>query len=131
MYKNDPTGYGYKMTFSGFIDIEEMEDWAQEVQRELRRAPTEWHCFVDMRDLDTMSPDAQELMSRVKAKCHDQGLTRVSTLVASPTVRLQFEQMSEETGRGTDLDRYLDVQSTNSAEEVALQWVRDAVDPDA
>lgn len=130
MYKNESTGYGYKMTFSGFIDMEEMETWAQEVQQVLPNTPPEWHCFVDMRDLDTMSPDAQELMSKVKAKCHDYGLTRVSTLVASPTVRLQFEQMSEETGRGTDLDRYLDVQSTNSPQQVALKWVRDAVDPD-
>jgi hypothetical protein len=129
MYENEPTSYGFKMRFGGYIDIDEMESWANEVQQGIDRTPDEWHCFVDMRDLDSMSEEGQQLMSDVKAECHESGLTRVATLVESPTVRLQFEQMSE--GTGGDQERYLDAQSTTDPERTAIEWVRDGIDPES
>lgn len=128
MYENEPTAYGYRMTFGGFMDKEEMEAWASEVRTSLARTPAVWHCYVDMRQLRTMSEEGQRLMSEVKRDCHDQGLRRVATLVESPTVRLQFEQMSDGTG-GSEMDRYLDTQTTDAPEQAAVEWVRDGVEP--
>ncbi|MFT4921000.1 MAG: hypothetical protein ACI8XM_000192 [Haloarculaceae archaeon] len=130
MYENEPTAYGYKMTFGGFIDDEEMAAWANEVESQLDQTPDEWHCYVDMRPLETMSADGQQRMAAIKRECHDCGLTRVATVVDSPTVRLQFEQMSEGTG-GSGNERYLDAQTTENPEETAIAWVRDSVDPGA
>jgi hypothetical protein len=127
MYENEPTEYGFKMTFGGFIDADEMDEWAEEVDGALESSPEEWHCFVDMTDLEAMSEDGQELMNEIKSQCHDCGLDRVATLVESPTVRMQFEQMSD--GTGGDNDVYLDVQSEDDPEETAVAWVRDGVEP--
>lgn len=129
MYETEPTAYGYKMTFGGFIDRDEMETWASEVRDELDGTPPEWHCYVDMRDLEAMSEEGQRLMATVKSECHDCGLDRVATVVDSPTVRLQFEQMSSGTG-GSKGDRYLDEETTEEPEQTAIEWVRDGVDPD-
>jgi hypothetical protein len=129
MYENEPAEYGYKMTFGGFIDDEEMRAWASEVTDTLDQTPAEWHCYVDMRPLETMSAEGQQRMSEVKRECHDCGLTRVATVVSSPTVRLQFEQMSDGTG-GSENDRYLDAQTTDEPEATAIAWVKDGVDPD-
>jgi hypothetical protein len=128
MYENEPTEYGFQMTFGGFMDRDEMETWADEVEQALEQTPAEWHCYVDMRPLETMSEDGQQLMSKVKSDCHDEGLHRVATVVESPTVRLQFEQMSEGTG-STANERYLDAQSTEQPEKTAIAWVKDGIDP--
>jgi hypothetical protein len=129
MYENEPTGYGFKMTFSGFVDADELHGWQAEVQQNLDRTPDEWHCFVDMRELETMSTDAQQLMSDIKRKCHESGLQRVATLVASPTVRLQFEQMAETAADSLDQERYLDAESYEDPESQTHNWVAEAIEP--
>jgi hypothetical protein len=83
-----------------------------------------------MRPLETMSEEGQQRMSEIKRECHDCGLTRVATVVESPTVRLQFEQMSEGTG-GSGMNRCLDAQTTADPEDKAIAWVRDGTDPGA
>jgi anti-anti-sigma regulatory factor len=127
MYENRQTEYGFKMNFSGFIDDQEMEEWADEVARAHPSTPAEWHCYVDMRDLETMSETGQQRMAEIKSECHNEGLTRVAVLVESPTVRLQFEQMSDGTG-GSERDRYLDAKTTDKPEQTAVQWVSDGID---
>ncbi|MEZ3117135.1 hypothetical protein RYH80_14560 [Halobaculum sp. MBLA0147] len=129
MYDNTPTEYGYEMTFTGFIEIDEMRTWATTVRDALDgHESDEWHCLVDMRDLDAMSPKAKDVMTEVKTECHREGLDRVATVVSDTTTRLQFQQMSR--GTGAVAERYVAADQHETPLGVARAWVRDGVRPE-
>lgn len=128
MYDNTQTEYGYEMTFTGFIEIDEMQTWATTVRDALDgHESDEWHCLVDMRDLEAMSPESKELMTEVKTDCHREGLDRVATVVSDTTTRLQFQQMSR--GTGGVAERYVAADQHKVPLDVARAWVRDGVRP--
>lgn len=129
MYDNTQTEYGYEMTFTGFIEIDEMQTWATTVRDALDgHESDEWHCLVDMRDLEAMSPESKELMTEVKTDCHREGLDRVATVVSDTTTRLQFQQMSR--GTGSVAERYVAADQREAPLDVARAWVRDGVRPE-
>lgn len=131
MYETTPTEYGYQMRFASFIEIDEMREWASAVRSQLAAtdgAETTWHCLVDMRELDAMSPQSRELMTDVKSECHDCGLDRVATVVSEATVRLQFTQMSR--GTGGESERFVPADQYDDALAAGEAWVRDGVEPD-
>jgi hypothetical protein len=129
MWKNSEEEYGYYMVFSEYIDADEMQAWGDDAREMLETSPDSFGVFVDMRDLDALSEDAQQIMTGVKSDYHDHGKDRCAFLFESPTTRLQFEQMSETTG-GADGDRYLDAQSMDDAERKAREWAANAVEPE-
>lgn len=129
MYEIEKKGYGYKLTFSGSIDADEMSTWVKESKEQLSSAPTEFGVFVDMRTLQPLDTEAQASMEEGQKLYKATGMVRSVVVVASAIVRLQFARIARETGI-YEWERYIDASSVPDWENVGIAWITEGVDPD-
>ena len=57
MYKIESVPLGYKLTFEGFIQKDEMERWVADSKKALVGKSGKFGVFVDMRNLKPLLPD--------------------------------------------------------------------------
>ena len=129
MYEIEKKGYGYKLTFSGSIDADEMREWVEKSKEQLASAPTEFGVFVDMRTLQPLDTDAQASMEEGQKLYKATGMVRSVVVVASAVVRLQFARIARETGI-YKWERYIDASSVPDWENVGVAWIIEGIDPD-
>lgn len=130
MYEIQETSFGYDLTFGGFMDAEEMTAWKAESARVLEDSPDTFGVFVDMRDLNPLPEDAQEIMEEGQAQYKQSGMERSVVILDSMTTTLQFKRIAKESGI-YDWERYINASAEPNWREVGLAWIEDGVDPDA
>lgn len=129
MYTVEHKPYGYKITFGGFMKLEEMMQWVEVSKKELADAPKEFGVFIDMRELKPLEPPVQEYMKNGQKLFKDKGMKRSVVILTSPITKMQFQRIAKETGIYA-WERYLDIISVPNWEEVGEKWITSGVDPD-
>ena len=130
MYSIERTGYGYKITFAGFIRSDEMRSWVKESEGHLSRQSGSFGVVVDMRDLKPLAPDAQRHLQDGQRAYKAKGMLRSAVILNSPIITLQFKRMAAETGIGA-WERYLDASKVADWEPKATAWVTAGTEPEA
>ncbi|MDX2012205.1 MAG: hypothetical protein SFW67_18565 [Myxococcaceae bacterium] len=128
MYAIDKKPFGFKLTFSGFIKLEEMAKWVDDSKRSLFGQTPGFGVLVDMRDLKPLPEDAQAEMQSGQKLYKQAGMTRSAVILASPTVAMQFRRIAKETGIAA-WERYLDPTQADF-ERKAIAWLEQGLDPD-
>ena len=128
MYEIKREGWGYRLRFSGFIRTPEMETWKAESERSLKMAPATFGVYVDMHDLKPLAEDTQGVMVSGQQLYKKAGMTRSAVLVDSANTAAQFRRLAKESGIYA-WERYFHSQDA-AAEQKALRWIKDGVDPD-
>lgn len=128
MYLIQRAGYGYHLTFGGFVDGDEMQGWLEESQRELAEAPDTFGVVVDMRTLMPLHPDAQQLMERGQALYRQAGMERSAVILNHPVTTIQFQRLAQQSGI-YEWERYIDASSDPEWEKMALNWVQRGQEP--
>jgi hypothetical protein len=60
MTKIEKKDYGFKLTFAGSINPDEMASWVDSSKTELSSQTSKFGILVDMRELSPLSPGAKE-----------------------------------------------------------------------
>jgi hypothetical protein len=129
MFDIERTDFGYRLTFSGKMDVSELEEWRAESERVLADSPDSFGVVIDMVDLKPLADEAQEVMIDGQHFFREQGMERSAVLVESAVTKMQFTRLAKESGI-YDWERYVDTSSWDDPEAVALKWIQDEVEPD-
>lgn len=133
MYKIEKTTYGIRLTFSGFMNVEEMRKWKDESIQFLKTVPGKFLIVVDMKDLKTLPPDARDVLIEGQAFYRQDdnpnaGIERSAVLLSEPLTRMQMLRVSKETGLHRK-EKYFLV-SEPDWEAKMNAWLHKGVDPD-
>jgi hypothetical protein len=128
MYDIERTEFGYELTFGGQMDREELLEWRAESEETVANTPGSFGTLVNMRDLDALDDDAQDVMVETQHDYRDWGMERSAVVVDSATTKLQFRRLAKESGID-EWERYVDTETFDDPREAALSWVRDGVEP--
>jgi hypothetical protein len=121
---------GYILTFSGQIDANEMQRWFDDSKRKLDlETSTSFGVIINMKDLQPLKPDASAIMKQGQKLYKDKGMKRSAVILNSAEICLQFKNIAVQTGIYTT-ERYIDASVISNPVDVAIAWVKDAIDPD-
>ena len=129
MYKIEIKNYGYKLTFGGLIDAEEMKKWVADSKQALNTAPSKFGVFVDMRTLKPIEKESQAIMEEGQKLYKAKGMERSVVILESVLVTMQFKRIAKETGI-YNWERYISAQDKPDWEKIGIAWIKDGVDPD-
>lgn len=128
MYDIEQTDFGYRLTFGGEMDAEEMAEWKAASERELAHSRDRFGVFVDMRTLEPLDDDAQEIMEAGQAHYRKSGMVRSAVILQSLAIKTQFKKIAMKSGI-YDWERYIVSSEYEDWEQRGLDWVTDAIDP--
>ncbi|MDD3730987.1 MAG: hypothetical protein PHU88_01255 [candidate division Zixibacteria bacterium] len=129
MYKIEKSDFGYKLTFGGKMDLEEMSTWFNESKEILKTASRGFGVFVDMRELQLLEPDAQKEMQAGQRYYRHMGMKRSIVILDNPILTVQFKRIALQSGI-YDNERYIDASTVSNWEEIGMDWIMKGIDPD-
>ncbi len=129
MYQIEKTDFGVKLTFSGFIQKEEMEKWVKESESTLRSMPGKFSVLIDMRQLKPLPKDAEAEMQKGQKLFKDKGMQRSAVILSSSLTTMQFRRIAKETGI-YEWERYFDASTEPNWEAASKDWLARSIDPD-
>lgn len=130
MINVEETSYGYRINFEGFAQKEDVAALSERLGQILSQHEGTFGVLVDLRQSRAIPADAQEKLMEGISHCTRYGMERCSVVVASAIAKLQAVRIAKETGI-YETTRYIDTSSDANWERTALEWIRDAKDPDA
>lgn len=130
MYRIEKKPFGFKLTFGGYIQADEMERWAQESAQALKTQFGAFGVLVDMRTLKPLPADAQEVMVEGQKQYKGKGMTRSAVVLDSAITTSQFKRLGKESGIYA-WERYINAAQVRDWEQVGEAWIARGVDPDA
>jgi hypothetical protein len=129
MYSIDKRTFGFKLTFGGFIQADEMKKWHDDLATVLPKAPSKFGVMVDMRTLKPLPPDAQGMLVKGQQAFKKAGMERSCVILDNPTITVQFKRLGKESGIYA-FERYIDASENIAWEKTATKWISEGVDPD-
>jgi len=129
MYKIEKRPSGFLLTF-GVIEQDEMTRWRAESLDALKGAKAPFGVIIDMRTLQPLGPDAQGIMIEGQKAYMQAGMVRSCVILANAITTMQFKRLAKQSGIYA-FERYIDADATPDWTKPAVDWVKDAIDPDA
>jgi len=130
MYKIERRPSGYLLSFSGTINVDEMQRWYNESKAALiGERSSEFGVVVDMRDLQPLKDEAKKVMVNGQHLYKEKGMRRSAVILANAEVCKQFKNLAVQSGIYVS-ERYVDATGTTNAVDKAINWVKNGVDPD-
>lgn len=129
MYQIDKKPYGLHLTFSGHIPKDELEQWLTESKEMISSLPDEFVVLIDMRELELLAPESRPAMVEGQEYYRVHGMQRSVVILKDKVTMLQFQGIAKETGI-YEWERYIDATAEPNWEEIGLDWILNAVDPD-
>lgn len=130
MYNIEKKNYGYKLSFGGFMLVDEVKKWVADSRQILAPANGKFGVFVDMRTLKPLPMDAQVFMQEGQQLFQAKGMIRSVVILANVITKIQFQRIGKETGI-YEWERYIDIESEPNWEQVGLDWIIKGIDPDS
>lgn len=130
MINIDETSYGYKVTFEGFAQRDDVEKLSQRLGQILSNRNSAFSMIVDLRASRAIPAEAQEQLMQGINYCTQYGMERCAVVVSSAIAKIQAVRIAKETGI-YDTTRYVDASTSPDWEKEALGWIRDAKDPES
>ncbi|RKX28672.1 MAG: hypothetical protein DRP47_03685 [Candidatus Zixiibacteriota bacterium] len=130
MYNIEKKDYGYKLTFAGKVDKDEMARWLEEIEHILSKQPGSFTVLMDIQNLQPVSQIAQKFFRRGQMLLEKRGLTRSAVVLSGSTLAMQFKRLAVQSGI-FDKERYVDIVNNPQWEEVSLGWLTESIEPDA
>ena len=130
MYKIEKKDFGFKLTFAGFIQLAEMQQWANEFGAEVQKlGGAKYGVLVDMTELKPLPKDAQEFMTQGQLAARKGGMERSAVILNDTIVMMQFKRLAQESGI-YNWERYFNAKDDPNYEAKAIDWIKNGVDPD-
>lgn len=128
MYKIENKPYGYKLTFSGIINRNELSQWQSEFKKSIDKGPGAFYVFVDMREMELLPVDSQETMHQGQMYAKEKGMQRSVVIFSSDITSMQFKLIAKKTGIYSE-ERYIDAMTDPDWEKNGLDWILSGIEP--
>jgi len=129
MYNIDKHTSGFVLTFGGDISAEEIQQWQDESKEALSDASAPFGVIIDMRTLNPLGADAQGIMIAGQKLYKDAGMERSCVVLKNSFTAMQFKRIAQESGIYV-FERYIDAVTNQDWSKVAVDWVKNKIDPD-
>lgn len=130
MYKIENRQSGYILTFAGTIEPNEIKEWIAKSKSSLALEKREsFGVIIDMRDLQPLSAESRQLMVEGQKLYKDKGMKRSAVILNNQEITTQFKNVAVQSGIYIT-ERYINANGVANATELAIKWVKDAIDPD-
>ena len=129
MFNIEKQSYGFKLTFSGIVEIDEMKNWVSESKKVLAAQSSGFNVMIDMRNLKPVSQEVKDETEKGQQLYKQKGMSKSVVILASAILTLQFRRIAKDTGIYA-WERYINASKTDNWEEVALNWLIKGIDPD-
>ena len=130
MYRIQTTHYGFRLTFGGLIDAEEMLCWKTDFAAEVEKQTEPYSVFVDMRTLAPLAREGQLIMQDGQRFALERGMQRSVVILNNPATTQQFRRIAGDSGIHRN-ERYLNAFAELNWEQVGLDWVERAIEPES
>ena len=127
VYRIEKRPWGLWLSFSGRMTESEVRAWLDESRAVLRDIERPFAVVADMRGLSPLLPEVQLLLVEGQRLYRDHGLDRSAVLFRGPIAIRQFRRIAGKSGI-REGERYIDARRPD-AEERALAWARDGIEP--
>ena len=121
--------YGFKITFAGLINQNEMSQWVESSRNSLLSQGPDFGVMVDMRELSPLSEEAKALLQEGQVLYKEKGMTRSVVVVNQGFIATQFKMMAQDSGI-YEWERYIDASSKPNWEKIGIDWIVNNIDPD-
>jgi len=129
LYKIEKREFGLRLTLGGVISGEEMARWLNDLSRELTTVRSSFCVFVDMRTLAPLGKDGQVHIQDGQKLAKRCGMVRSVVILSSPVTTMQFKHIAMDTGI-YEWERYIDASKYPNWEQIGMDWIEKAIDPD-
>ena len=129
MYAIESTAFGFRLTFSGNMSVEESEKWLVDCSRSLASALAKFGVLSDMRSMGTLLPKCQDILVRGQRAFRARGLERSAVVASKGYVLTQLKMIALTSGIYQG-ERYLDAMARRDWESEALAWIVAGREPD-
>ncbi len=119
---------GYVLTFQGVVTPSEMHEWATQSKAILSLNIGNFGVIVDFRRLVRLQPEADTILSSVRALYRTKGMQRTAIVLANTILTTRFRRLAEQAGTH-EWERYINVTTMDNWSEAAVRWVRDGTEP--
>jgi hypothetical protein len=128
MYNIEKKPYGFKLTFDGFIKLDEMTKWVEDSKSKLNSAGSKFGIFVDMRNLKPLAADVKSKMEEGQKLYKMKGMERSVVILNSAMTKMQFEKIAKESGI-YQWERYINATDNPNWEKDGEAWLTSGTDP--
>jgi hypothetical protein len=122
MYRIDKQPYGFRLTFGGFIQKDEMAKWVADSEKALVNVSGAFGVLVDMRTLKPLPSDAQAEMKIGQVMYKTKGMQRSAVILSDTLTTMQFRRIGKETGIDK-WERYIDASTNADWAEQGETWL--------
>ncbi len=130
MYKIERRPSGFILTFSGEIDAKEMKKWYDESESVLKtEQSSSFGVIINMKDLQPLKTDAKNIMVDGQKLYKMKGMKRSAVILNSEEICQQFKNLAVVSGIYST-ERYINAAAVANPVDKAIDWVKDAIDPD-
>lgn len=127
MHKIDEKPYGFKITFHGFMQGEDVERFNTEMKRNADRQREDFAVLVDLRETRTFPPEAQIGLMEIINYCRERGMNRNVVVVNSAITKIQANRLAKE-GNIQHI-RFIDSAGNDEWEQQAEDWLVHGKEP--
>lgn len=128
MYKIERKNFGFKLTFSDFVNSTEINSYIKELKEYLASHNNTFGIMIDMRHMKPLAPDSQQALTDSQ-KLVANRLTRSATIVQdNAIIKMQFKRLSKQSGVN-DTKRFIDASSSTNWERLAEDWITHGIEP--
>jgi hypothetical protein len=129
MYEVEQTAYGLRLKLDGYVGEDEMTAYCEEVRAEADRQRGSFGVVADMRGATAMPDESASELKELMAYCDRQGLERAAGVFESTTTAMQTQRLAENVNHADGNAVFIDASETDDWESVALDWVKNGVEP--
>ncbi|HMB52406.1 MAG TPA: hypothetical protein VKU40_03760 [Thermoanaerobaculia bacterium] len=127
MHKIDEKPYGFKVTFHGFMQGEDVERFNSEMKRNADRQREDFAVLVDLRETRTFPPEAQMGLMEIINYCRERGMNRNAVVVNSAITKIQANRLAKE--GNVEHIRFIDCAGNDDWEQQAEDWLVHGKEP--
>jgi hypothetical protein len=128
MYKIEETPFGFEVTFSGFMQGPDFQEFRGEMVPKLERQRDPFGVLVDLRESRTFPPEAQAGLMQLIGLCIERGMERNAVVVNSAITKIQAARLARETQ--IPQIRFLDAAVNPDWRRQAEDWLTKGSEPD-
>ena len=128
MYKIHDKPFGFEVSFSGFLQGEDVLKFRQEMERKAANQREPFGVLVDLRESRTFPPEAQIGMMQIIGYCKEHGMERNAVVVNSAITKIQAARLARETQ--IPEVRFLDAAINPDWRSQAEAWLTTGTEPD-
>lgn len=129
MWKISKQSFGFVLTFASPMSAQDMQAWIAESKQALAEPlPAGWGVVVDMRELSSLTAEAQKLLQTGQALYKQAGMQRSAVAVRDAVTAMQFRRLARNSGID-QWERYINVQQVAQWQSAAKRWVVEGTEP--